>query len=122
MAEAAARTGLAKRIGFLLMSKGFLNHPDPNRSVIAVACPHLFVPSGMGRIAILAADGRHFPTAGVSERAIWSEDFLQVLTAFSGLSDVMILSGCDHHDDPRDPQRREFRCCGVNGSRFCHST
>jgi solute carrier family 13 (sodium-dependent dicarboxylate transporter), member 2/3/5 len=95
MAEAAARTGLAKRIGFLLMSKVGSSTTQILTGLLSLSFVlTLFVPSGMGRIAILAplAAGI-FQAAGLGERSNLVRGFFAVLTAFSGLSDVMILSG-----------------------------
>jgi solute carrier family 13 (sodium-dependent dicarboxylate transporter), member 2/3/5 len=95
MAEAAARTGLAKRVGFLLMSKMGSSTTQILTGLLSLSVVlTLFVPSGMGRIAILAPlTAGIFQAAGVSERSNLVRGFFAVLTAFSGLSDVMILSG-----------------------------
>ena len=95
MAEAAARTGLAKRIGFLLMSKVGSSTNQILTGLLSLSFVlTLFVPSGMGRIAILAPlTAGIFQAAGLSERSNLVRGFFAVLTAFSGLSDVMILSG-----------------------------
>jgi anion transporter len=95
MAEAAARTGLAKRIGFLVMSKVGSSTTQILTGLLSLSLVlTLFVPSGMGRIAILAPlTAGIFQAAGVSERSNLVRGFFAVLTAFSGLSDVMILSG-----------------------------
>jgi DASS family divalent anion:Na+ symporter len=95
MAEAAARTGLAKRIGFLVMSKVGSSTTQILTGLLSLSFVlTLFVPSGMGRIAILAplAAGI-FQAGGLSDRSNLVRGFFAVLTAFSGLSDVMILSG-----------------------------
>jgi solute carrier family 13 (sodium-dependent dicarboxylate transporter), member 2/3/5 len=95
MAEAAARTGLAKRIGFLFMSKVGSSTTQILAGLLSLSFVlTLFVPSGMGRIAILAplAAGI-FQAAGLTDRSNVVRGFFAVLTAFSGISDVMILSG-----------------------------
>ena len=95
MAEAAARTGLAKRIGFLLMSKVGSSTTQILTGLLSLSFVlTFFVPSGMGRIAILAPlTAGIFQAAGLSDRSNLVRGFFAVLTAFSGLSDVMILSG-----------------------------
>jgi anion transporter len=95
MAEAAAHTGLAKRVGFLFMSRVGSSTCQILTGLLSLSFVlTLFVPSGMGRIAILAplAAGI-FQAAGVSDRSNVVRGFFAVLTAFSGISDVMILSG-----------------------------
>jgi divalent anion:Na+ symporter, DASS family len=55
MAEAAARTGLAKRIGFLVMSKVGSSPTQLLYGLLTLSIIlTFFVPSGMGRIAIIA--------------------------------------------------------------------
>jgi sodium-dependent dicarboxylate transporter 2/3/5 len=95
MAEAAARTGLAKRIGFLFMSKVGSSTNQILTGLLSLSLVlTLFVPSGMGRIAILAPlTAGIFQAAGLNGRSNLVRGFFAVLTAFSGLSDVMILSG-----------------------------
>jgi len=95
MAEAAARTGIAKRIGFLLMSKV---GSSPTQLlfgllVLSIALT-FFIPSGMGRIAIIApVTAGILQASGVNTRSNLARGYFAVLTAFAGFSDVMILSG-----------------------------
>ena len=96
MAEAASRTGLAKRIGFLFMSKmGSSSTTQMLTGLLSLSIVlTLFVPSGMGRIAILAPlTAGIFQAAGQGDHSNLVRGFFAVLTAFSGISDVMILSG-----------------------------
>jgi len=95
MAEAAARTGLAKRIGFLLMSKVGSSPTQLLCGLLTLSVIlTFFVPSGMGRIAIIAPlTAGILPAAGLKDRGNAARGFLAVLTAFAGFSDVMILSG-----------------------------
>jgi solute carrier family 13 (sodium-dependent dicarboxylate transporter), member 2/3/5 len=95
MAEAAARTGLAKRIGLILMSKV---GSSPTQLLFGLLMLSIvltfFIPSGMGRIAILAPfTAGIFTTSGFTDRSDLARGFFAVLTAFAGFSDVMLLSG-----------------------------
>jgi solute carrier family 13 (sodium-dependent dicarboxylate transporter), member 2/3/5 len=95
MAEAAARTGLAKRIGFLLMSKVGSSPTQLLYGLLTLSVIlTFFVPSGMGRIAIIAPlTAGILPTSGLKDRGGVGRGFFALLTAFAGFSDVMILSG-----------------------------
>src|SRR5262245_55000633 len=95
MAEAAARTGLAKRIGFLLMSKVGSSPTQLLCGLLALSVVLTFlVPSGMGRIAIIAPlTAGILQSSGLNDRGKVARGFFAVLTAFAGFSDVMILSG-----------------------------
>ena len=95
MAEAATRTGLAKRLGLLLMSKLGSSATQMLSGLLALSFVlTFFVPSGMGRIAILTPlTAGIVKASGLSDRSNLARGFFVVLTAFSGLSDVMILSG-----------------------------
>ena len=95
MAEAAARTGLAKRIGFLLMSKVGSSPTQLLYGLLTLSVIlTFFVPSGMGRIAIIAPlTAGILPTSGLNDRGSVGRGFFALLTAFAGFSDVMILSG-----------------------------
>lgn len=95
MAEAATRTGLAKRLGLLLMSKLGSSATQMLSGLLALLFVlTFFVPSGMGRIAILTPlTAGIVKASGLSDRSNLARGFFVVLTAFSGLSDVMILSG-----------------------------
>ena len=95
MAEAAARTGLAKRIGFLLMSKVGSSPLQLLYGLLTLSVIlTFFVPSGMGRIAIIAPlTAGILPASGLKDRGNVGRGFFTLLTAFAGFSDVMILSG-----------------------------
>lgn len=95
MAEAAARTGLARRLGLLAMSKLGSSATQILSGLLALSFVlTFFVPSGMGRIAILMP-----LTAGIvkachlSDHNTTARGFFVALTVFAGLSDVMLLSG-----------------------------
>ena len=95
MAEAAARTGLAKRIGLLLMSKVGSSATQLLFGLLTLSMVlTFFVPSGMGRIAILAPfTAGIFHASGFNDRSDVARGVFALLTAFAGFSDVMILSG-----------------------------
>jgi anion transporter len=95
MAEAAARTGLAKRVGLLLLSKSGSSATQILAGLLSLSFMlTFFVPSGMGRIAILMPlTAGIVKASGLSDRSNVAKGFFVVLTLFSGLSDVMILSG-----------------------------
>ena len=95
MAEAATRTGLAKRIGLLLMSKVGSSATQLLFGLLALSMVlTFFIPSGMGRIAILAPfTAGIFRASGFNDRSDLARGFFAVLTAFAGFSDVMVLSG-----------------------------
>ena len=95
MAEAAARTGLARRIGFLVMSKVGSSPAQLLLGLLALSYLLIFfVPSGLGRIAILAPLAAGVVTAAdLDPRSNLARGLFVVLTSMSGLSDVMILSG-----------------------------
>src|SRR5499426_1529760 len=77
MAEAAARTGLAKRIGFLLMSKVGSSPTQLLYGLLTLSVVlTFFVPSGMGRSAIIAPW-----TAGILQSS-WLNDRGRVARGF----------------------------------------
>ena len=104
MAEAAARTGLAKRVGLLLMSKSGSSATQILAGLLSLSFMlTFFVPSGMGRIAILMPlTAGIVKASGLSDRSNVAKGFFVVLTAFSGLVGRDDFVGCDEHDDPRD--------------------
>lgn len=95
MAEAAARTGLAKRLGLLVMSKLGSSATRMLAGLLGLSfLLTFFVPSGMGRIALLTPLTAGLVKAcGISDRSNAARGFFVALTAFAGFSDVMILSG-----------------------------
>lgn len=95
IAEAAARTGLAKRIGFLVMSRVGSSPSQLLAGLLGLSVLlTFFVPSGMGRMAIIAPlTAGILQARGLLDRGNMARGFFAVLTAFAGFSDVMILSG-----------------------------
>jgi sodium-dependent dicarboxylate transporter 2/3/5 len=95
MAEAAGRTGLAKRLGCLLLRQVGSSYFQLILGVMALSyLLAVFVPSGIGRLAILGplAAGV-LKASGASELRNVSRGLFVILTIIVGLSDVMILSG-----------------------------
>ena len=95
MAEAAARTGLAKRLGFLLMSR---MGSSSTRLVFGLLVLSfvlaLVVPSGIGRIAILAPlVAGIIKASDLDDSSNLARGLFVVLTTVSSLSDTMVLSG-----------------------------
>ena len=95
MAEAAARTGLAKRLGCLLLRRAGSSYSCLVLGLISASyLLTVFVPSGIGRLAILAPlTAGIVKAAGAAARSNLSRGLFVVLTSLAGLSDVMILSG-----------------------------
>ena len=95
MAEAAARTGLAKRLGCLLLRRTGSCYSRLVLGLISASyLLTVFVPSGIGRLAILAPlTAGIVKASGAGERSNLSRGLFVVLTSIAGLSDVMILSG-----------------------------
>ena len=95
MAEAAARSGLAKRIGFLLMSKVGSSTTQILTGLYPCRLSSLFLSHPAWAVSRYSAPltAGIFQAAGVSDRSNLVRGVFAVLTAFSGLSDVMILSG-----------------------------
>jgi anion transporter len=95
MAEAAARTGLAKRLGCLLLRHAGSSYWGLLFGLISTSyLLTVFVPSGIGRLAILGPlTAGIVKAAGPTERDNLARGLFVVLTSLAGLSDVMILSG-----------------------------
>jgi sodium-dependent dicarboxylate transporter 2/3/5 len=95
MAEAAVRTGLAKRLGCLLLRRSGVSYPRLLLGLVSASyLLTVFVPSGIGRLAILAPLASGIVKAsGAGERSNLARGLFVVLTSLAGLSDVMILSG-----------------------------
>ncbi len=95
IAEAATRTGLAKRIGFLFMNKVGSSPTQLLSGLLGLSVLlTFFVPSGIGRIAIIAPlTAGILESSGLSDRGHVARGMFAALTAFAGFSDVMILSG-----------------------------
>ncbi|MGZ8479087.1 MAG: SLC13 family permease [Candidatus Binatia bacterium] len=95
MAEAASRTGLAKRLGYLFMRQVGTSRGHIQSGLVALTfLLAFFVPSGMGRLGLLAPLMVGILTAsGLGRHSNFAKGMFVMLTAISGLIDVMVLSG-----------------------------
>ena len=95
MAEAASRTGLAKRLGCLVMQRAGSSSMRIQAGLIVLTCMlTFFVPSGMGRIGLLASLTLGLIKASCSaERGNFAKSAFIMMTTTGGLMDVMVLSG-----------------------------
>lgn len=95
MAEAAARTGLAKRLGCMLLQRIGSSYFQLLLGLISLSyLLTVFVPSGIGRIALLAplASGV-VDASGANRQSNLARGLFVILTSLAAMSDVMILSG-----------------------------
>jgi len=95
MAEAASRTGLAKRLGYSFMrAVGTSSAQIQSGFITLTFLLAFFVPSGMGRLGLLAPlTVGILKAAGLSERSNFAKGLFVMVTSISGLIDVMVLSG-----------------------------
>jgi len=95
MAEAASRTGLAKRLGYSFMRRVGNSSGQIRSGFIALTfLLAFFVPSGMGRLGLLAPLTVGIVKAdGLSERGNFAKGLFVMVTSICGLIDVMVLSG-----------------------------
>jgi anion transporter len=95
MGEAATRTGLAKRISFLVMKRVGSSQPQILFGLLLLSfLLNFFVPSGMGRLAVIAPIAAGIVKSfGVGNRSNLAKGLFLILTYTAGLSDVMIMSG-----------------------------
>jgi solute carrier family 13 (sodium-dependent dicarboxylate transporter), member 2/3/5 len=95
MAEAAARTGLANRLGCLLLRHAGSSYRSLLLGMISLSyLLTVFVPSGIGRLAILAPLAAGVVKAsGAGVGSNFARGLFVILTTLAALSDVMILSG-----------------------------
>jgi sodium-dependent dicarboxylate transporter 2/3/5 len=95
LADAAARTGFAKRLGCLLLRRTGSSYGQLIFGLSSLTyLLALFVPTGLGRLSILAPLTVGIVKAsGADERSNLSRGLFVLVTSLAFLSDVMILSG-----------------------------
>jgi anion transporter len=95
MAEAASRTGLAKRLGYSFMRRVGTSSGQIQSGFVALTfLLAFFVPSGMGRLGLLAPlTVGVLKAAGLGKRSNFAKGLFVIVTSICGLIDVMVLSG-----------------------------
>jgi anion transporter len=95
MAEAAAKTGLAKRLAFLFMRRmGTSCARLQTGFVVLTFLLALFLPSSMGPLSIMASLTLGLiKTAGLNERGNFSRGMFVMITIICALVGIMVLSG-----------------------------
>src|SRR5215471_8271712 len=95
MAEAAARSGLAKRLGYMFMCRvGSSSAQIQTGLVLLTFLLTFFVPSGFARIGLLASLCIGLIKAtGLTERGNFAKSVFITTTTTGGVMDVMVLSG-----------------------------
>jgi sodium-dependent dicarboxylate transporter 2/3/5 len=95
MGEAASRTGLAKRLGFLVMRKLGSSYSQLLFGFLILAfLLNFFVPSGLARLAVIAPTASGIITIfGLGKQSNAAKGLFLILTYAAGLFEVMIMSG-----------------------------
>ena len=95
MAEAVSRSGLARRLGYLLMRR--MGTSCASLQIALVLLTFLLavvMPSGMGPLSLLASLTIGLvKAAGLNERGNFTRGLLVMITTICGLVSVMVLSG-----------------------------